>query len=709
MKKTIILFTFLLQISCAYYNTFYNAKKYYNKGREDAEKNISTLISNSEIKNYNLTVEKCESVLVKFPNSRYVDDALLLMSKAQFYLGDYQKSKINLEELVRRFPESNLKDEALLWTGRAVWKLGQFTLAESGITEVLNSTDDRKLLSAGNDMLAEIYRDRNDAENEIKYLRDVIVYSDDNQQKAETYYRIGLILIEQNKFKEAISSFQKVEIQLPTPELLIKAKMENTRALKHMGNTTEALDILQAMLDSRRFKNIWGDIELEIAEIAALTGDVDGAIEQYGAIAITYPKSEVAMDAWLKLAKLHTFPLDNDNKYINYPYGMEYFHRAEKELKKGSYSENSKRNRIKIKGFLQSSDNVDKDKIELIWLSGDEDTASEQWHQFTLSQNERLDGILPARKLKQKKKTQNEIEEEEERNLEEKRLLNQQLFAEQTGFDEKENLPIAKINTENDSLALKNLGNVNIDSTTSDSAIQTELNVVDKKKESPFKNRSKAAVIIELIHNEYLMAEFYQLDLNQPDSARTIYEHILTEYPDSEFAPRSALSLGILQMKTNQTFADSMFNLILTKYPDSPSTIEVNRRLNTLSSRANFRANPESILYEQAYDKAFISKNDKDALKLVALIESNYPGSYIAAKAAYLRAYMIDSSNESPENSLKEYNRVIENYSESEFARESRIRVARLNLIIEKPEENIKDEDQPRNKSSKKSKQIITK
>ena len=128
-----------------------------------------------------------------------------------------------------------------------------------------------------------------------------------------------------------------------------------------------------------------------------------------------------------------------------------------------------------------------------------------------------------------------------------------------------------------------------------------------------------------------------------------------------------------------------------------------------MSSRANFRANPESILYEQAYDKAFISKNDKDALKLVALIESNYPGSYIAAKAAYLRAYMIDSSNESPENSLKEYNRVIENYSESEFARESRIRVARLNLIIEKPEENIKDEDQPRNKSSKKSKQIITK
>ena len=410
MKKTIILLTLLLQLSCAYYNTFYNAKKYYKKGREESDKNFSTLISNSELKNYNLTVEKCELVLVKFPNSRYVDDALLLMSKAQFYLGDYQKSKINLEELVRRFPESNLKDEALLWTGRSVWKLGQFTSAESSITSVLNSTDDRKLLSVGNEMLADIYRDRNDDKNEIKYLRDVILFSDDNQQKAETYYRIGLIQIERNEFKEAINSFQKVEFQIPTPELLIKVKMENARVLKHMGKTMEALDILQAMLDSERYKNIHGEIQLEIAEIASLTGDVEAAIDHYGAIAITYSKSEVAMKAWYKLADLHTYPINNDNKYINYPYGMEYFLRAKKELKKGLLFDASLRNSEMLEGFLKSSYNVDRNKIELIWLSGDAETASELWNQFTLSQKERLDGILPARKIKRKELSLNEAE-----------------------------------------------------------------------------------------------------------------------------------------------------------------------------------------------------------------------------------------------------------------------------------------------------------
>lgn len=700
MKKTIILFTFLLQLSCAYYNTFYNAKKYYKQGRIESDKNITTLLSNAELQNYNLAVDKCESVLVKFPNSRYVDDALLLMSKAQFYLGEYQKSKINLEELVRRFPESKLKDEALLWTGRSVWKLGQFELAQNEISSVLSSTDDRDLLSTGNEMLADIYRDRNDDENEIKYLREVIKFSEDNQQKAETYYRIGLILKERSEFREAISSFQKVEIQLPTQELLIKAKMENTRALKHMGNTTEALDILQPMLDSDRFKGIWGEIQLEIADIAYLTGDIEGAIDHLGTIAIKYPKSEVAMKAWYQLAELHTYPIEKDNSYVNYPFGMVYFQRANKEFNKGSLAEASLRNKEVVEGFLKSSANVDKDKIELIWLSGDEDTAAELWHQLTLSQNERFDGILPAKTIKQKIKPR----EEDDEDFDEKELINKDLFAEKDNFEAKKTFSAAQNKAKNDSLALADSARVAADSTSSGSTKRNSPEYVEKKKVVLFGKRDKNIVVSELIHNEYLMAEYYQLDLKQPDSAKVLYEHILSEYSASEFAPRSALSLGILHLETNKLFADSMFNLILTKYPGSPSTFEVNRRLNTTSSGLYISTNPEAVLYDQAYNKAFISKNSSDAFELVELIEKKYPDSYFAAKAAFLRAYLIDSSNESPEISLKEYNRVIENYAQSEYAYEAKIRVARLNLIIDKPKEESTEEDEPSNKDTKKKK-----
>ena len=700
----------MLQLSCAYYNTFYNAKDYYKKGREASDKNVSTVISKAEITNYNITVEKCESVILKFPNSRYVDDALLLMSKSQYYLGEFDKSKLNLEELVRRFPESSLKDEALLWLGRSAWKLGQFSLAKEEITEVLSSTEDKKLLSSGNEMLAEIYRDRKDDKNEIKYLRDVIKYTENNQQKAETYYRIGLILIKQENYPEAIASFQKVEAQLPSPELLEKAKMENTRALKHMGNTTEALDILQTMHDSELFKEILGEIKLEIAEIALITGDVEGAIEHFGTIAITYPLSEVAMRAWYKLAELHTYSISGSNSFINYPFGMEYFRRAEKALKGGYYHTVSLQNKNMIEGFLKSVDNVDKDRIELIWLSGDKDKAAELLHRFNLKQSELLDGILPAKLLKKPSNdpSENTDDNSEKEISDEDRLLQQQLFTELTEFEQKDLISTNQEKILSDSLASKFLDKVNRDSTKLDSIELIEANtVVEKKSISPFGKRIENVVLRELIYNEYLMAEFYQLDLIQPDSAISIFEHILTKYSDSEFAPRSALSLGILYSETNKELADSMFNLILTKYSKSPSTIEVNRRMKNSFSKSNISVNPESDLYEEAYNNAFIEKNNRVTLELVEIIENKYPNSYFAAKAAYLRAYMIDHSNDTPETSLKEYNRVIENYSDSDFAKEARIRVARLKRIIVKPENIEVDEDEPSKNQPKKSKQLI--
>jgi len=290
LKKLLILISVLMFYSCAYYNTYYNAKKYYKEARKASEKNTTKRITNDELKNYEFTIEKCKAVVRKFPDSRYVDDSLLLMAKSYYYIGDYENSKINLEELLRRYPESNLRYEALLWSGRAAWNLGQFSIAEDGITKVLNETNDKKILSSGYEMLAEIYRDKNEPDKELEYLEKIQTFSKSDQKKAETVFRIGTIQRESGSFEESIKSFQKVEEYLPSPQLLQSAKLEYTRALKSSGRTDEALDVLQAMFDSPRFKKARGIIEIEIADISYLEGDIEGAIERYGLIAINYPQ-----------------------------------------------------------------------------------------------------------------------------------------------------------------------------------------------------------------------------------------------------------------------------------------------------------------------------------------------------------------------------------------------------------------------------------
>ena len=80
----------MLFCSCAYFNTYYNAKKYYKEARKASEKNTTKRITQKEVKNYELTIEKCKAVVRKFPDSRYVDYSLLLMAISYYYMVYYE-------------------------------------------------------------------------------------------------------------------------------------------------------------------------------------------------------------------------------------------------------------------------------------------------------------------------------------------------------------------------------------------------------------------------------------------------------------------------------------------------------------------------------------------------------------------------------------------------------------------------------------------
>jgi len=642
------------------------------------------------VKNYELAIEKCKLVIRKFPDSRYVDDALLIMGKAYYYLGDYENSKINLEELLRRYPESNLTNESLLWSGRAAWKLGQYTIAEEGITKVLELTNDYKLLSAGYEMLSEIQRDKGSEELELKYLRENLKYSKNSQQKAEINYRMGTILIENGEFESAIVAFQKVESLLPNPELLEKAKMDYTRSLKHLGKTNEALDILQSMHDSQRFKKIRGDIENEIADISLRGGDVDGAIEMYGEVGINYQKTNASSQAWSILGDIHLYPIETFDNRINYHVANEYYDRSIKSGKKNAYSNSSRRNKKILEGFLATQGITKINRMELLWLSGEKEKAEDLLREYTIFKKETLDDILPAKKQKQgvKEKTSNspsdEIDESEENTPDDSLNFD---FADLNDEDED------RKETKSDSIGADlNIFGLNVipadTSKAAEDTVKTAVENKKPKKESKFGKRGYDVVLRELIMSKYLMAEYYYLDLVQPDSARHILEEILINHHNSEFAPRAALTLGLLydSVYENKQYADSMFYLVINEYPESPSVIEASRHLKVQIKEKGISQYPEIEIYDRAFNEGLIKDNITEALKLAQQIEMEYPYSAYAAKAAYLRASIIDNSNESPDVSLSEYKRVVEQYPDSKYAKEARSKMKRLALMI-KPEE----------------------
>ena len=91
----------------SYFNTFYNARELYNsanleviKIREDAIKqnksfSISSLSSASKDK-FQKSIEKASKFLTYYPNSAFVSDALVLIGKSTFLLGDISKAQKNV-------------------------------------------------------------------------------------------------------------------------------------------------------------------------------------------------------------------------------------------------------------------------------------------------------------------------------------------------------------------------------------------------------------------------------------------------------------------------------------------------------------------------------------------------------------------------------------------------------------------------------------
>ncbi|MGH2570136.1 MAG: tetratricopeptide repeat protein, partial [bacterium] len=105
---------------CAYFNTLHNARAKYGEAQDLKETSDPerTTISSREKTLYGEAIEKAAKVVKYYPDSKWVDDSLLLMGKAAFESGEYSTAGRKFDEILANYPESDLVPEALLMKGR---------------------------------------------------------------------------------------------------------------------------------------------------------------------------------------------------------------------------------------------------------------------------------------------------------------------------------------------------------------------------------------------------------------------------------------------------------------------------------------------------------------------------------------------------------------------------------------------------------------
>ena len=112
--QIIFLIFFFVSHSCVYYNTFYNAQKYFKNAEKIRLENENRSLPVNAQTAYTNVIEKCDLVLEKYPDSDYVNSALLLSGQAHYHKEEYNSAESKMKQL-QKSGDSDFIQQGKFW------------------------------------------------------------------------------------------------------------------------------------------------------------------------------------------------------------------------------------------------------------------------------------------------------------------------------------------------------------------------------------------------------------------------------------------------------------------------------------------------------------------------------------------------------------------------------------------------------------------
>ncbi len=242
----------------AYYNTFYNARKAFDRGvkalRRDEEavnRDLYLPIFSdpdrpSKSKDFEDAIKKSADVLRKHPDSKWVDDALLLIGKSYFYQQNYVGAEEKFQEVIEQ--ESDLEDEAHFWLARTLIASQAYDEAAAHLQVSLAREGlDEKWASMLHLALGELYVKRANWEAAASELEQGLKGSPDKDVAARAQFLLGQVYETMGRYEDAVAAYKRVKKYNPLYELAYAAQYSAVRVEGLHGDGEAALKMLRKM------------------------------------------------------------------------------------------------------------------------------------------------------------------------------------------------------------------------------------------------------------------------------------------------------------------------------------------------------------------------------------------------------------------------------------------------------------------------------
>lgn len=277
----------ILTGGCAYYNTFYNARESYEEALEYAEENPDDP-AHHEKALLDAAVEGAGRVLARYPDSRWLDDAQLLLGEALLLRGkrtlvgsgtsDFQQAMMSFSSVLVMTESEELMDRARLGLGKAAMELHRFNDAAAALLQVSPRNTRRHAMSRL--LLCQAYI--NSGQPILAAgVHDTLTPGGGDSLEAEFYITGGLILKSLGMPDSgAVVCLQATEIQ-DRGNVYYRALVTAAECYIDAGLPEKASDELNRLLQGYRSSREMADISLLKGRADELAGDTTAALTAY--------------------------------------------------------------------------------------------------------------------------------------------------------------------------------------------------------------------------------------------------------------------------------------------------------------------------------------------------------------------------------------------------------------------------------------------
>ena len=580
----------------AYYNTFYNAKTQYELGVNAVERTkvqinparpIRVYQSPAKIgaQNFEKVVEKSAIILREHPNSKWVDDAGLLIGKSYFFLTQFFGAEEKFDEILFTSESEELRQESIFWKGRTMLEMKRYAEGRQFLLTQLNSLDynwQPEMKAKIYVVLAEISVEQQDYEQAKIDLAENVGGLPYSPEKARAAFLLGQLHELDEEYDKAQNAYELVVEQKPPYELLFLAQKKFATIARESGQVDEAMSMFRKMLKDDKNFDIITEIQLEVGKTLKDMNKANEAESYFKTIlyrSIQQPSKETKSQTYFSLGELAR------DYYTDYTLAAAYFDSAAKQspdLSKLPEGFNAAELATAFGAYSKLSSTITKND-SLMYLS-------------TLTKQE-LDSVVLSIYQQRKK----ELEEEEKQRQKEQNTFatgqtgansdaNQQSIVGEFGFLNYKNPSIvadarASFNgvwgsrplTDNwrRSRYLQEQGSAfdesmeAADTSSQDKGIKDVGTLIDLS-EIPFSDDKKITMNNSSAEAKYQLGNLFYLTLDNIDSARNRYREVIYQHENSEVRNRALFTLSELERTLgNALRAEQFATMLIQDYPQS--------------------------------------------------------------------------------------------------------------------------------------------